>query len=160
MTTHRGWMSYPLTYCAREMEILAAWIREGQSGAVVGPPGVGKSNLLGFLVIARMPWLSILDTTSHPVALVFIDLNDLPVFDVATLYRVILRAFYECRQQFPPLLLQTVTTTYQETRTLNDPFTVQNGPYVNCFFCFRSNRCRLSWYGIVLTIFVRRPRRP
>ena len=125
MTTHRGWMSYPLTYCAREMEILAAWIHKGQSGAVVGPPGVGKSNLLGFLCHRPDALALYLDTTSHPVALIFIDLNDLPVFDVATLYRVILRAFYECRQQFTPLLRQTVTTTYQETRTLNDPFTVQ-----------------------------------
>ena len=49
MASKRDWESYSSTFCAGEMEILAGWIKSGQSGSVIGLPGTGKSNLLRFL---------------------------------------------------------------------------------------------------------------
>ncbi len=125
MNNRRGWASYPITYCSREMSQLAGWIQAGDSGAVVGPAGVGKSNLLGFLCRRPDALALYLDAAARPISLIFVDLNDLPALDPATLYRVIIRAIYESRQQLSPPLLESVAGAYHETRTNSDPFTIQ-----------------------------------
>lgn len=137
MTTRRGWLSFPITYCAREMKRLAAWIQAGQSGAVVGPAGVGKSNLLGFLCHRPDALALYLDTPPQPIALILVDLNDLPAADVSTLYRLILRAFYDSRDRFLPALAEMVTTLYQTSRTSLDPFTLQT-TLRECLFAFQA----------------------
>lgn len=126
MSASRSWLVYPITYCAREMEMMAGWIQRGVSGAVVGPAGVGKSNLLAFFCHRPDARQLYLPVTAVHVAPVFIDLNDLPAYDPATFYRLILRSCYETRGQFTPVLAEAIAAAYQTTRTAPDPFALQS----------------------------------
>lgn len=115
MGNNRRWTQYPQTYRAREIKTLTPWIQTGSSGAVVGLPGSGKSNFLSFL--CHRP--DALPPQLANVHLIPIDLNILPDRTLATFYRVILRAFYEIRQQFNADLQTAVNQlylAYQETR--------------------------------------------
>jgi hypothetical protein len=152
---NRSWDIYPATYRAEEVKILAEWIRRGNSGAVIGVAGTGKSNLLGFLChrpeVIHAHWQHNA-TPTPPVVLIALDLDDLPADDLATLYRVILRSFYEnsasltawCKQgegkEALPLegqasfaggaqlstLQEEITQLYEETRRALDPFLCQS----------------------------------
>jgi len=136
MASSRSWKSYRSTYRAREMQILADWVWAGQSGSVIGLAGAGKSNLLGFLCHRPEVLQSYLPSQADPVALVPVDLNNLPSNTLATFYRVILRAtfyrvilrsFYEVRDRFDQALQQTIIDLYQENRAARDPFLPQSG---------------------------------
>ena len=127
MASSRSWKAYAPTYRAREMQILAGWILAGQSGSVIGLAGAGKSNLLGFLCHRPEVLQSYLPSQADPVALVPVDLNNLPSNTLATFYRVILRSFYEVRDRFDQALQQTITDLYQENRSARDPFLPQSG---------------------------------
>lgn len=104
------------------MRILAGWIQAGRSGAVVGSAGVGKSNLLGFLCNSPGVLERYLPPDEFRLALVPVDLNNLPANNTSTLYRVILRSLYESRNKFDPGLAQLITSLYLENREANDPF--------------------------------------
>jgi hypothetical protein len=143
MVEHRGWMTYPPTYCARELRIITGWIQAGISGSVVGPAGVGKSNLLGFLCHRPDALQLYLPTTVAPIAVVFVDLNDLPSYKPATLYRVVLRSFYETRLRLAPTLATAVTVTYQENRSSNDPFITQSA-LRELLFLFQDQSTRVT----------------
>jgi len=127
MASSRSWKAYAPTYRAREMKTLAAWILAGQSGSVVGLAGAGKSNLLGFLCHRPDVLMSYLPPQADPVALIPVDLNNLPSNTLATFYRVILRSFYEVRDRFDQALQQTIADIYQENRAARDPFLPQSG---------------------------------
>jgi Cdc6-like AAA superfamily ATPase len=128
MATRRSWANYPPAYQAREVALLADWIAAGESGAIVGPPGAGKSNLLGFL--SRQPQV----VQPHlpddfRVVLALVDLNNLPGNDLSTFYRIILRALYECRAQLTTLadsLAGAVETLYRNVARETDPFVSQS----------------------------------
>jgi hypothetical protein len=126
MPKNRPWSTYPAAYRAREMKILAGWIAAGESGSVVGLPGCGRSNLLGFLCHRPEVFRSYLPAESRRVVLIPVDLNNLPANNLSTLYRVILRAFFWVNEQFEPTLQQTITTLFQENRTQIDPFLPQS----------------------------------
>jgi hypothetical protein len=127
MASSRSWQDYSPTYRAKEIEILAGWILAGQSGSAIGLAGAGKSNLLGFLCHRPEALRSYLPSHANPVALIPVDLNNLPSNTLATLYRVILRSFHEVRDRFDPALQQTITDIYQENRAARDPFLPQSG---------------------------------
>ncbi len=118
----RSWSDYRLGYRKREAQILGGWIQSGISGTVVGLPGIGKSNLLGFLSHRPDVLNQYLPDEARKIAVIQVDLNNLPANDTSTLYRVILRSFYEFRQYFDPQLRQLVTTVYLENRAASDPF--------------------------------------
>lgn len=126
MTPGRSWTQYPATFREGEVRTLAGWIGRGVSGSVVGLPGAGKSNLLGFL--CARPEVVRLHLAPPPasLALVPVDLNNLPDLTAATFYRVILRAFYEIRDHFEPELAQAVADLYQVHRASRDPFLTQS----------------------------------
>jgi DNA-binding winged helix-turn-helix (wHTH) protein len=128
MAARRSWQVYPRAYRTREMAILAEWIRVGISGAVVGLAGSGKSNLLGFLGHRPDALRSYLPPTALPdaVALLLVDLNNVPANDLSTLHRAILRGFYEIRDRFDSILQQTIASLYQEYRGDRDPFLLQS----------------------------------
>jgi DNA-binding winged helix-turn-helix (wHTH) protein len=104
------------------MSILVGWIEAGLSGSVVGAAGIGKSNLLGFLCHRPDALRQYLAPDAPATALISVDLNNLPADDTATLYRVILRSFYESSKQFDAPLQEIITSLYQENRTARDPF--------------------------------------
>jgi len=125
MTNNRVWEAYPAPYRAREVQILASWIASGESGAVVGLVGCGRSNLLGFLcnrpdVLARY-----LPQAISQVHLLPIDLFDLPANDLSSLYRTILHAFYELRTSFTAEIAQSIVALYWENRAIQDSFLTQ-----------------------------------
>lgn len=126
MTANRPWSSYPDTYRAREMKILAGWISAGESGSVVGLPGCGRSNLLGFLCYRPDVLQSYLLPQIKSVVLIPVDLNNLPANNLSTLYRAILRSFYRVRDQLDPTIQQTVAELYEENRRERDSFLTQS----------------------------------
>lgn len=122
----RRWARYPITYRNQEMQTIARWIVNGDSGSVVGLPGVGRSTLLGFLYHRPDALATYLTTASQSVTIIPVDLNILPDYSVATLYRVILRSFYQARHQFPEPLQQIITTRYPKNEAARDPFLPQS----------------------------------
>jgi hypothetical protein len=107
------------------MKRLAEWIASGESGSVVGLSGCGRSNLLGFLCHQPKALQAYLGPRARPVALIPVDLNNLPAHNLATLYRVIARAFYRVRERFEPALQEKVAQLYEKNQLLHDPFLAQ-----------------------------------
>lgn len=126
MIANRSWASYPPTYRSKEMKVLASWISSRESGSVVGLSGCGRSNLLGFLCYRPEVLQAYLPPQVKSVALIPVDLNNLPANNLATLYRVILRAFYRVCDQFDQTVQEKITTLYPEIQTERDPFLVQS----------------------------------
>ena len=87
MTSSRAWMAYPLSYRSREMATLFRWIQAGEGGSVVGLPGSGKSNLLGFLCHRPDALCSYcLQGAPTPIP-VLVDLNNMPGDDLSLVFR-------------------------------------------------------------------------
>ena len=126
MNSIRSWQAYQSTYRADQMRMLASWILAGQSGSVIGLAGAGKSNLLGFLCHRPEVLRSYLPSEAISVALIPVDLNNLPSSTLATFYRVILRAFFEIRNRFDQVSQRTAAELYQENRATRDPFLAQS----------------------------------
>ena len=124
-----AWEKYPLTYRAREMRLIAQWIMAGDSGAVVGLKGCGRSHLLGFLCHRQDALKHYLPGYARQVVLIPVDIYNLPATDLSTLYRVILHAFYWLRERFDPELQQAITGLYLENRVHQDPFLPQMALY-------------------------------
>ncbi len=120
------WQHYPATYRAAEMRILVNWIRAGASGVVLGSPGVGRSNLLGFLCHRPDVLQGYLYPQALTVTLIPVDLGDLPSNTLTDLYRLILRAFYEMRTQLTTSAQTIITQIYLENRAYTDPFLAQS----------------------------------
>ncbi|MDM8531303.1 hypothetical protein QUF63_09025 [Anaerolineales bacterium HSG25] len=116
---------HPLTYRAKEMKILAQWVLAGENGSVVGLAGCGRSNLLNFLCNRPNVLQSYLPPDTEPVALIPIDLNNLPADDISTFYRVILRACYWVRNRFDSEVTEIITDLYIENKATTDPFLAQ-----------------------------------
>lgn len=127
MGVETRWEKYPVSYRANEMETLAGWIADGESGAVIGLPGTGRATLLN--VLCRRPDIlsNYLDAKYQKAVLIPVDLNNLPQEDLSTFYRVILRSFYEIRGQFEESLQDLVAEIYGEYKTTHDPFLAQSG---------------------------------
>ncbi|MCA9977836.1 MAG: ATP-binding protein, partial [Anaerolineales bacterium] len=121
MQHNRLWEKYPPTYRAQEVQTVLQWIQTGNSGSVVGLPGSGKSNFLGFL--CHHP--QALPPHETAIQLIPIDFNILPDRSLATFYRVILRAFYETQPQFTTQLQVAIHEPYQSTKDKRDPFLPQ-----------------------------------
>jgi hypothetical protein len=129
MPGDRSWASYPDTYRAREMQILASWIRAGESGSVVGLTGCGRSNLLAFLCHRPDILPRYLPQPANQVLLVPVEIHNLPANDLANLYRTLLHAFYWLRGRFEPATAQTITDLYLENRPVQDAFLPQQALY-------------------------------
>ena len=121
----RSWASYPETYRSHEVAILCGWIAGGVSGTVVGSPGSGKSNLLGF-ICHRPDALRPAIAADKTVFLIPLDLNNLPTDDLSTFYRAILRAFYEARVRFDEKLQRTLVELFRSHYISVDPFVAQS----------------------------------
>jgi hypothetical protein len=126
MISNRDWSQYQETFRREETAVLSQWIQAGVSGAVVGLPGAGKSNLLGFFchrpeIVTQMAQLP-----ASSLLIIPVDLNNLPDTGLATFYRVILRAFHEVGHHLESGLRQTVSDLYQANLAVTDPFVTQS----------------------------------
>lgn len=126
MSTNRAWVHYQNSYREKEITILLNWLKAGYSGAVVGLTGSGKSNLLGFLCHRFGTIQADIGFETNSFVLIPVDLNNLPDDSLATFYRVILRAFYEVREQFDKKLQETILDLYQTYKTTQDAFLPQS----------------------------------
>ncbi|MDX1521979.1 MAG: hypothetical protein R3264_10160, partial [Anaerolineae bacterium] len=122
----KSWASYPDDYRAREMKLLTNWISAGESGSVVGLAGCGRSHLLSFLCHRPDVLKKYLLAKTAPVVPVLVDLNNLPTNDISTLYRTILRAFFQNREYFAPDLEEAIAESYLDNRGAQDPFLSQS----------------------------------
>jgi hypothetical protein len=136
------WDSFPPTYRAEEMRTLARWILTGRSGSVVGLPGCGRSNLLGFLCYRPEVLRAYLPPNAGPVALVPVDLNQLPSNDASAFYRVILRSFYWVRDYFDQDMQETAARLYRENWTVQDAFIVQSA-FHELLFAFQARQTQV-----------------
>ena len=126
MILRRSWQAYPPTYRAAQIKMISGWISSGASGSVVGLPGCGRSNLLGFLCNRPDVVQAHLRPAGRSVALIAVDLNNLPANSLSTFYRVILRAFQRVSDQFNPELQQKISRLYQKNEAERDPFLPQS----------------------------------
>jgi hypothetical protein len=115
------------------MTALVRWIQAGESGSVVGLPGAGKSNLLGYLCHRPRVLREALPAEAPPAAAVWVDLNSLPAAGPAeiepTLYRVVLRALYEAGDQLASIdvsLSDRASSTFRRVEAERDPFVTQS----------------------------------
>lgn len=117
---------YASFYRSREIIELAEWVRAGSSGSIVGLAGSGKSNLM--FVLGREPerLRQYLDANVPTVAVITVDLNNLADDRVATLYRLIIRAMFEARDQFDTALQALIASQYEAHKLSIDPFITQN----------------------------------
>lgn len=141
--SHLRWTRYPNTYRAEAMETITGWFVAGESGSVVGLPGVGRSTLLAYIHHRRDALTAYLPP-AFSLAIVPVDLNILPDYSVATLYRVILRAFYQTRGQFEESLQQTIARHYQENEAVRDPFPPQSA-LLDLLTLFQARGTRVVW---------------
>ena len=127
MGTNARWRSLPAKYRQTEMSELTAWIAAGESGAVLGLPGVGRATLLGYLC-HRPDVLADYLPPDVTVRLVPVDLHNLPDHRLATFYRVILRAFYENREQFDQAQQRAIVAIFRRYETVaQDAFLPKSG---------------------------------
>ena len=131
------------TYRQQEMRFIAHWLEAGDSGAVVGLAGAGKSNFLRFLCNQPAAIARHFHTKEQTVIPIEIDLNDLPAYDLSTFYRVILRAFHENVERFEPHLRQSITDIFQTNKAAQDPFLPQTA-LRELFAQFKVERLRVA----------------
>ncbi len=122
---HPRWAQYPLAYRQKEMQTIASWIVLGESGVVVGLAGTGRATLLAFLCNHPQALRQYL-ATPKPIVLIPVDLNNLPENNLATLYRTILRSFFEIRETFSLTVQEIIQAVYRRCETARDPFLPQS----------------------------------
>ena len=87
------WASYPNDYRAADVEPIVAAARSGESAAVVGLSGAGKSNLMGFIANRiQVP----------PVSFVFIDCNRLAQANSGSLFALVQSVLHPKRPASAP----------------------------------------------------------
>lgn len=129
MASKRSLDAYPKNHRANDIAIIMDWIKAGESGSVIGLPGVGKSNLLRYICHGPEAIQPYLPHSAYKLALVLVDLNNLPDNSLATFYRVILRAMVEVQDQLAsiePALAETIETLYHNIEEKTDPFISQS----------------------------------
>lgn len=126
MSSSRFWQAFPTSYRSREVTIIAGWISAGESGTVVGLPGTGRATLLEFLCQRPDALQTYLAPYARPAVLIPVDLNNLPDNRLDTLYRVILRSFYEIRGRFDEAISQAVMELCSRYESARDPVLHQN----------------------------------
>jgi len=114
-------------YRYQEIAFVLEWVQAQESGIVVGIPGCGRATFLRHLAQRPDVVQNILATSQKQYYFVSVDLHDLPDHGLATLYRVILRSFYEARPYFDSTIWsERVAETYQKIEGEQDAFVVQS----------------------------------
>ena len=117
---------YGDSFREKEIREISRWVRAGASGSIVGLAGSGKSNLIYILGQDPERLRRYLESYRFSVAIISIDLNNLADDSVATLYRLIMRALFEAKDQFDTALQALISTQYETHKLSVDPFITQN----------------------------------
>lgn len=86
------WESYPSDYRSREVRQIAAAVQAGESAALIGLSGSGKSNLMGFIANRLGQDRTLPDVPAHHPAFLLVDCNRLAEPSVEGLFQLILEA--------------------------------------------------------------------
>jgi hypothetical protein len=126
MHQHHAWVQFSDTYREREVRQLVRWLLAGKNGSVVGLPGCGRSNLLGFLshrcdVVKRYA-----RANTPQLVLVPLNFNQLPSADATTLHRTLLHAINNRRFRFEPLIREEISRIQSSALEKQDLFVIQS----------------------------------
>lgn len=120
------WRHYPNTYRSEAVNTVAGWLAAGESGIIAGLSGAGKATFLSFLNHRPDVLNPFFSAYTYRVILVPVDLINLPDSSLATLYRTILRSFYEVRSRFDNAQQTIIDGLYRKTETARDAFLPQS----------------------------------
>lgn len=120
------WHHYPDTYRSEAVKTVAGWLAAGESGVIAGLSGTGKAAFLSFLNHRPDVLNTFFSAHSYQVVLVPVDLINLPDSSLATLYRTILRSFYEVRHRFDSEQQTIIGDLYRKTEAARDAFLPQS----------------------------------
>lgn len=120
------WQHYPDTYRSEEVKTVVGWLASGESGVIVGLSGAGRASLLSFLHHRPDVLHRLLSAYNCRGVLVPVDLINLPDNSLATLYRTILRSFYEVSYRFDSAQQTVIHDLYRKTETSRDAFLSQS----------------------------------
>ncbi len=120
------WQHYPDTYRSEEVKTVVDWLAAGESGVIVGLSGAGRASLLSFLHHRPDVLHRLLSAYNCRGVLVPVDLINLPDNSLATLYRTILRSFYEVSYRFDSAQQTVIHDLYRKTETSRDAFLSQS----------------------------------
>ncbi|MCB0029617.1 MAG: winged helix-turn-helix domain-containing protein [Anaerolineales bacterium] len=122
----RHWQQFPPDYRQQELQQIAGWLAAGESGSVIGLPGVGRSSFFDFLANRPDRLAAHLPAGQPAILLIPLDLNILPDFQMATFYRAILRSFFESQARMESPLADLISTLFRKCEGSQDAFLAQS----------------------------------
>lgn len=119
------WLRFPATFRAQQMTTLCQWLAGGESGLIIGGSGVGKSNLVSFLINRPDIVASYIPRRPECYCFLLLDMNALPALTVPFFYRALFQALADAAEQINnPELLQAMQTLNAQPVNWNDSFAV------------------------------------
>ncbi len=119
------WLRFPVTFRAEQTTILCQWLAGGESGLIVGGSGVGKSNLVSFLMNRPDMIASYIPRQPERYCFLLLDMNALPAFTVPFFYRALFQALADAAEQIDnPDLLRAMQALNAQPTKWDDPFAV------------------------------------
>ncbi|NJN95600.1 MAG: winged helix-turn-helix transcriptional regulator [Anaerolineales bacterium] len=118
------WLRFPATFRAEAMTPICHWLSGGESGLIVGGSGVGKSNLVNFIlnrpdVIARY-----IPRQPERYCFVLLDMNALPALTLPFFYRALFQALVDTAELLDGDLFRGMQALNASPIKWDDPFTV------------------------------------
>jgi hypothetical protein len=108
--SEKPWSQHPSNYRAAEIQHLLTTLRAGECVSLIGLSGMGKSNLLGYLVYRASP-----QEKAGPIC-ALIDCNRLPEFDAEAFFRL---ALYQLQPVLDALEIESVENEENAFEALN-----------------------------------------
>lgn len=119
------WLRFPATFRVEQVTILCQWLAGGESGLIVGGSGVGKSNLVSFLINRPDVITSYIPRRSERYCFLLLDMNALPALTVPFFYRALFQALADAAEQADnPDLLRAMQALNAQPVNWDDSFAV------------------------------------
>lgn len=100
---HNRWANFSPTYRQEQVAAILQWMRLGESGAVVGACGTGKSNIAGYLANRPDVIRSVLSEEPTRYCFFHLDANSLPAVTTANFYWSLLYTLQDAMLEKPAL---------------------------------------------------------
>ena len=120
------WQLFGPNFRQIEVRDIADWINRWESGSVIALPGMGRASFLDYLANHPTALANHLRPDHDEVICVSLDINQLPDLQLATFYRILLRAIYEKLEEFNQSLRDIITELYRKCEASQDPFLSQS----------------------------------
>ncbi len=120
------WQQFGPDFRQAEIRVIADWINRWESGSVIAVPGMGRGSFLDYLANHPTAVANHIRPDHDEIIFISLDVNQLPDLQLATFYRILLRAIFEKLEQFDQSLRETVTELYRKCEASQDPFLSQS----------------------------------